>query len=148
MGKVYNNQIKAGSGFAISGPYPLDDRLVVKTYEDLASLADSNYAYEGMEIYVVSDNKSYKLINGTWKVVLVSEGKDVGKLIIKRKDVADQTFIATQSTDFELIVPTAFSELTNDCEIQKEDITKIFSELFGTDFKDETESTPELVDSE
>lgn len=66
MGQKYNNQIKAGSGFTIPGEYPIDDRTVVEIYDDLAGVPNK---FEGIEVYVVADQKSYKLINGDWYAV-------------------------------------------------------------------------------
>ena len=64
MAKKHNNQIKAGSGFQLSGAYPIDDRTVVEKYEDLkAELVDKNCAYEGMQVYVIADKKTYEYKN-------------------------------------------------------------------------------------
>ena len=62
MGKVYNNLITTTSGFKYSAKQPLDDRAVVESYIDLTELV----TYEGMEVYVVADKKSYKLIGDGW----------------------------------------------------------------------------------
>ena len=153
MGKVYNNQIKAGSGFAISGPYPIDDRVIVDEYNDLAALTTANYIYEGMEVYVVSDKKSYKLIDGTWKATILAENIHDGQLVIQNNGEKVAVFTANQSGEItaNIKVPTAFSQLDNDCQITSEDIVGIFKDIFKEDFKVETESTEtttELVDSE
>lgn len=66
MGQKYNNQIKAGSGFTIPGEYPIDDRTVVESSDDLATVPNK---FEGIEVYAVADKKSYKLINGAWYAV-------------------------------------------------------------------------------
>jgi hypothetical protein len=63
MAKKYNNQIKAGSGFSLSGEYPIDDRTVVAQFSDLAGLVTSHYAYEGMQVYVIADKKTYEYKN-------------------------------------------------------------------------------------
>lgn len=73
MGQKYNNQIKAGSGFTIPGEYPIDDRTVVESYDDLATVPNK---FEGIEVYVVADKKSYKLIDGAWCAVATEEYVD------------------------------------------------------------------------
>jgi hypothetical protein len=59
MGQIYTNQVVAGSGFRLTGEYPIDDREIVQTYDDLAVLVKNHFAYEGMRVYVVNDKKSY-----------------------------------------------------------------------------------------
>ncbi len=73
MGKKYNNLISTTAGFNYAAPQPLDDRAVVENYEDLAALVGAHQAYEGMEVYVASEKKSYKLIGETWKVVITED---------------------------------------------------------------------------
>ena len=65
MGKKYNNRITTTAGFNFGSPGPLDDRAVVESYTDLASLN----TYEGMEVYVIENKKSYKLIDTEWVAV-------------------------------------------------------------------------------
>lgn len=69
MGKVYNNLISMTSGFNYVAQQPLDDREVVQSYADLATLVSSNASYDGMRVYVVDDKKSYELVDGDWHVV-------------------------------------------------------------------------------
>lgn len=73
MAKVYNNIITTTAGFNYPAQQPLDDREVVQSYADLAQLVSSNVAYEGLEVYVVDDKKSYKLIAGEWKAIATEE---------------------------------------------------------------------------
>lgn len=67
MAKKYNNQIQAGSGMHLTGEYPIDDRTVVQTFTDLeesdTSLVKTNCAYEGMQVYVLDDKKTYEYKN-------------------------------------------------------------------------------------
>ena len=69
MGKKYNNAITTTAGFNYAAQQPLDDRAVVESYNDLAGLISSGVSYEGMEVYVVTDKKAYKLIGNEWKAV-------------------------------------------------------------------------------
>lgn len=69
MGKIYNNLISTTTGFNYAAQQPLDDREVVQSYADLSDLVASNVSYDGMEVYVVDDKKSYKLIDGSWKAI-------------------------------------------------------------------------------
>ena len=76
MGRKYNNTIITSGGFNYPSNQPLDDRAVVQSYLDLAELISNNFSYEGMEVYVVDNKKSYKLIGDKWKAVLMDG--DVG----------------------------------------------------------------------
>lgn len=71
MGKTYSNAITTTAGFNYEARQPLDDREVVDSYSDLNGLINSGIAYEGMEVYVVADKKSYKLIGTAWKATAV-----------------------------------------------------------------------------
>ena len=73
MGKIYNNLISTTAGFNYPAQQPLDDRTVVKSYSDLMILVDSNMTYDGIEVYVVDDEKSYKLINSEWKAIATED---------------------------------------------------------------------------
>lgn len=73
MGKKYNNLISTTAGFNYAAPQPLDDRAVVENYEDLATLVTSNQTYEGIEVYVTSEKKSYKLIGTSWQAVITED---------------------------------------------------------------------------
>ena len=73
MGKKYNNLISTTAGFNYASEQPLDDREVVQSYSDLAELIDNYMSYEGIEVYVVDDKKSYKLIDGSWKAIATEE---------------------------------------------------------------------------
>lgn len=73
MGKIYKNLISTTAGFNYAAPQPLDDREVVQSYSDLAELVSSNQSYEGIEVYVKDDAKSYKLIGDTWKAVATED---------------------------------------------------------------------------
>lgn len=69
MAKIFDNKITTTSGFKFNANAPLDDRGVVQAKSDL----DTLLYYEGMEVYVVNDKKSYKLIDGTWQAVATLE---------------------------------------------------------------------------
>ena len=69
MGKVYNNLISTTAGFNYAAQQPLDDRAVVQKYQDLGDLVASEVTYEGIEVYVVDDKRSYKLVNGVWQAI-------------------------------------------------------------------------------
>jgi hypothetical protein len=64
MSKIYNNGIVTTAGFQFNADLPLDDRLVVETNTDLASLN----RYEGMIVYVKNEQKHYTYINGSWSL--------------------------------------------------------------------------------
>ena len=65
MSKIYNNGITTTAGFQFNADLPLDDRLVVKEYSDLASLTH----YEGMIVYVTDDLKHYTYSNNSWELL-------------------------------------------------------------------------------
>lgn len=62
MGKVHDGKILTTSGFKFNANAPLDDRQVVQAHADLNDIL----AYEGIEVYVVEETKSYKYIAGNW----------------------------------------------------------------------------------
>jgi hypothetical protein len=72
MSKVYNNAITTTAGFQYNSDSPLDDRLVVETFEDLSTITK----YEGMIVYVVNDKKSYELINAEWEPIVTEKYVD------------------------------------------------------------------------
>ena len=82
MGKIYNNNITTHAGFNYPAQQPLDDRDVVQSYADLADLVNSHLTYEGMEVYVLDDQKSYKLIGEAWKPMATEEyvGTQIGNI--------------------------------------------------------------------
>jgi hypothetical protein len=89
MGKKYNNLISTTAGFKYNAQQPLDDRAVVEKYDDLAELVSSNVAYEGMEVYVDTDKKSYKLVNSEWKAVATEDfvAEKVAEAALEGKDI-------------------------------------------------------------
>ena len=62
MGKVHDGKIVTTSGFKFNANAPLDDRAVVLSHADLNDIP----AYEGIEVYVREETKSYKYIAGNW----------------------------------------------------------------------------------
>lgn len=65
MGKVHDGKIVTTSGFQFNANAPLDDREVVQAHADLNNIT----AYEGIEVYVTEEKKSYKWIDGAWVAV-------------------------------------------------------------------------------
>lgn len=76
MGKIYNNLISTTAGFNYAAKQPLDDRAVVQSYEDLATLVSDNLTYDGMRVYVVDKEKSYMLVGGEWLIVATEDYVD------------------------------------------------------------------------
>lgn len=71
-----NKGISVASGFKLQAKVPLDGRLVVDTIEDRNALIAENGAYEGMQVYVKSDKKTYTLTGATeqnW----IANGSDI-----------------------------------------------------------------------
>ena len=79
MGKVYNNLIQTTAGFNYVGPQPLDDRMVVQDFTDLAELVNGNIAYVGMQVYVLSEQKAYRLSGNTDNVADATWQVDVAE---------------------------------------------------------------------
>lgn len=69
MGKVHDGKIVTTSGFKFNANAPLDDRAVVLSHADLNDIP----AYEGMEVYVKEETKSYKYIAGNWVAVATED---------------------------------------------------------------------------
>lgn len=69
MGKIYDNLITTTAGFKYPAYQPLDDREVVQSYSDL----DGLFSYEGMEVYVVDDQKAYRLTAEGWKATATED---------------------------------------------------------------------------
>lgn len=62
--------IGVASGFKLQAKAPIDPRQVVDTIDDRDALITENGAYEGMQVYVKSDKKTYLLKDlaaGTWE---------------------------------------------------------------------------------
>ena len=62
--------IGVASGFKLQAKAPIDPRQVVDTIDDRDALITENGAYEGMQVYVKADKKTYLLKDlaaGTWK---------------------------------------------------------------------------------
>lgn len=66
MSTLYNNNITTTSGFTLNGDKPIDDRLAVETYADLATITP----YEGLIVYVQSEQKHYTYIPNPWKILV------------------------------------------------------------------------------
>ena len=71
MSKIYTNGIVTTAGFQYNADSPLDDRLVVETFEDLSSLTK----YTGMVVYVKNEDEYYKYTNNDWNL-FQTEGLD------------------------------------------------------------------------
>lgn len=108
MAKIYNNGIVTTAGFQFNANLPLDDRLVVETYEDLASIP----CYEGMIVYVKNDAKHYKYSNNSWGILVdieiahefdsESQKAQSGKAVAQAIEAAGNTLVESLS-------PVAFS---------------------------------------
>lgn len=105
MGKKYNNLIPTTAGFNYAAQQPLDDRDVVQRYSDLAELVSSNISYEGMEVYVVDDKKSYTLINNEWVAKATEEY--VNKNSTMKHSKGENSAISGSSTNNfdEIVIP-------------------------------------------
>lgn len=66
MSKIYNNGIVTTAGFQFNANTPLDDRLAVESFEDLAALT----SYEGMIVYVQNEACHYKKANDEWSILV------------------------------------------------------------------------------
>lgn len=97
MPKSYNNLIELTAGFKYSSKNPLDDRLVVNTYDSLTELVNSNIAYEGMIVAVIKDSvKSncgiYQYVNIenklSWKkIATIDDVSSLSSDVIHNSDV-------------------------------------------------------------
>lgn len=93
MSKIYNNGIVTTAGFQFNANLPLDDRLAVETFQDLALLT----CYDGMIVYVKNEQKHYSYINSSWSVF---SGE-----VIELSDYATKTEVedATQAVKNDLL---------------------------------------------
>lgn len=128
MGTKYNNMITTTSGFHYPGPQPLDDRAVVKTYDDLQSLVDSNATYDGLEVYVEDDKKSYKLIDGTWMSMTTENYVNIATGV-KKNYLLNPYFVINQRGTTELTSTTRTSTnrwMADRWQIYADDMTSEF----------------------
>ena len=68
---------------------PLDARSIVKTKADLTAVGSFEYPYIGMETYVVSENKKYRLIGDN--PLVVANWEEIGSASIDIDDHIDET---------------------------------------------------------
>jgi hypothetical protein len=104
MSKIYNNKIVTTAGFKYNSALPLDDRLVVQNKADLDALVDANIAYIGMQVYVVDDQKAYRLIgtpgdenNAEWKLDTAeadASDENISQLIAEVQNLKTSTIIS------------------------------------------------------
>jgi hypothetical protein len=104
MGKIYKNIAKASAGFQLNVKKPLDDRLVVQNKADLDALVNANIAYIGMQVYVVDDQKAYRLIgtpgdenNAEWKLDTAeadASDENISQLITEVQNLKTSTIIS------------------------------------------------------
>ena len=81
---TYTNDIKLTAGFNFPAKKPLDDRLVIDSYDELINLS-KNIIYNGMIVSVVSD-KNNKL-NGVYQYLEIDNvSNGTNKLIWRRVD--------------------------------------------------------------
>lgn len=71
MSKIHPGAISTTGGFQFTSDAPLDDRLLVESYEDLAELTK----YDGMIVFVKNDTKYYSYINNAWEVLSTAGGE-------------------------------------------------------------------------
>ena len=86
MSKKYPGSITTTGSFIFNAGKPLDDRLVVETKADLASLT----TYNGIIVYVEEDKTHYKYDGNTWSSV------GGGNLTNKNNGQATDLWIGTQ----------------------------------------------------
>ena len=97
MSKLYNGSIGFSVGINQKGAVPLDDRSVVKSFNDLLSADTFGLsAYEGMMVAVVDEKKVFMLVdksNSTTKDAWVAVGSGNGSISVET--YADAVAIAT-----------------------------------------------------
>lgn len=64
--KAYRGGISTDAGFCVAGPKPIDDRTVIKEKSGLDALVEAHIVFEGLEVYVVNEQRSYRYTNGQW----------------------------------------------------------------------------------
>lgn len=67
--KYFGKGIAVASGFDLNAKTPLDARTVVSTKAVLDSMDDIK-KYNGMEVFVENENRTYKLVNNAWQLVI------------------------------------------------------------------------------
>ncbi len=93
--------IPVASGFKLQAKLPLDPRLVVESIDDRDSLITENGAYEGMQVYVKADKKTYCLKGltataGTWEEVGGAEIVPVQETGSSTTDVMSQNAVTVE----------------------------------------------------
>lgn len=63
MGKTFSGGIRLSTGFKLEVPYPIADYMVV---DDVADLDSLNNTFEGMFVYVKSEQNFYVLLEDGW----------------------------------------------------------------------------------
>lgn len=67
--KYFGKGIAVASGFDLNAKAPLDARTVVSSKTILDSMDDIK-KYNGMEVFVENENRTYKLVNNAWQLVV------------------------------------------------------------------------------
>ena len=62
----FGKGITVASGFDLSAKTPLDSRAVVNNFDELEEHVRNNRVYEGMIVYVISEQKTVQYINSSW----------------------------------------------------------------------------------
>ena len=62
----FGKGITIASGFDLSAKTPLDSRAVVNNFDELEEHVRNNRVYEGMIVYVISEQKTVQYINSSW----------------------------------------------------------------------------------
>lgn len=69
----FGKGIPLASGFDFGAKLPLDSRYSVNTIEERDAHVTNNRVYEGMLVYVISEETLYKYSNGMWDMVPTKE---------------------------------------------------------------------------
>lgn len=62
----YTTYINVTDGLFVGNNHPVDARMTVERYEDLADLVAYNKAYDGLQTYVEDEGIYYSYINSEW----------------------------------------------------------------------------------
>ena len=75
MAKYFGKGIPVASGFDLNAKAPLDARTVASNLEELNAMPDIQ-RYDGLMVYVESEERNYQLINGEWQQLATSGDVD------------------------------------------------------------------------
>lgn len=75
MAKYFGKGIPVASGFDLNAKAPLDARTVALNLEELNAMPDIQ-RYDGLMVYVESEERNYQLVNGAWQQLATSGDVD------------------------------------------------------------------------